>query len=415
MAKSAETAPFLEAVVPLDQPELAEIVRRAHDTITPIYPRGGGTRQAFGLPAKRPGIELSLANLTRIVDYPARDMTITVEAGITLQSLAVILAAEGQRLPIDSPAADRATLGGLIATATSGPRRYSNGTIRDYVIGITAVDGRGVTFHAGGRVVKNVAGYDLCKLLCGSLGTLAVITQVTLKLRPVPAASAFMTATLSDYDQAERLLSALVHSQTSPAAIELLAGPRWQDDPALPPERGGSLRLVVGLEGTSPEVAWMAQQLPLEWQALGLAKSHFVTGDAAIGLWQRLGEFPAAGSGIVLKANVLPSATVHIVRMLLSLDPEASIQAHAGNGIVVARLANLSGSDLSHALLQKLQPAALAAAGNVIVLGGGEGLEATRRIIWGNAPGDLACMEAVKKQFDPYGLLNPGRFIYSAI
>ncbi len=127
-----------------------------------------------------------------------------------------------------------ATLGGVVATAFSGPRRYGYGTMRDYVIGITAVDGRGTPFKAGGRVVKNVAGYDFCKLLTGSLGTLGVITQVTLKVRPLPERSRVSGVRTARSDAvAERLLAALVDSATTPTAVELLLGPRWREHASL--------------------------------------------------------------------------------------------------------------------------------------------------------------------------------------
>ena len=193
-----------------------------------VYPLGGGTSLDFGLPAAQPGIGFSLAGLNRVVDYPARDMTITVEAGITLANLADMLADERQWLPIDVPQPERATLGGVIATDVSGPRRYGYGTLRDYVIGISAVDGRGMTFKGGGRVVKNVAGYDFCKLLTGSLGTLGVITQVTLKLKPLVERSALVACDVRDWHAAERLLAGVVTSATTPTAIELLAGPAWE-------------------------------------------------------------------------------------------------------------------------------------------------------------------------------------------
>ncbi|OYV80387.1 MAG: hypothetical protein B7Z73_19035, partial [Planctomycetia bacterium 21-64-5] len=181
---AGEVLPLTATVEPATQSELVEQVRAAFGSDTPLYPIGGGTSLGYGVPPKQKGLGVRLTGLNRIVDYPARDMTITVEAGITMSVLAAELAREGQRLPVDAAQSDRATLGGLIATNFSGPRRYGYGTLRDYVIGISAVDGRGTPFKAGGRVVKNVAGYDLCKLLTGSLGTLAVISQVTLKVRP---------------------------------------------------------------------------------------------------------------------------------------------------------------------------------------------------------------------------------------
>src|SRR5687768_11971396 len=199
--------PIKKTHAPADQGELASIISEANRAATPLYPIGGGTSLDFGLPAKAPGEGLSLANLNRVVDYPARDMTITVEAGVTMKTLADLLAAERQRLPIDVPQAERATIGGVIATNWNGPRRFGQGTLRDHVIGISAVDGRGMPFKGGGRVVKNVAGYDFCKLLTGSLGTLGVITQVTLRLKPLPEQSVIVGCRISDSEVAEKLLA----------------------------------------------------------------------------------------------------------------------------------------------------------------------------------------------------------------
>ncbi|HWB00543.1 MAG TPA: FAD-binding protein, partial [Pirellulales bacterium] len=243
--------------------ELIARVREAYASDTPIYPLGGGTVVGFGRPM-RGGIELPLTTCDCVVDYPARDMTITVEAGVTMQSLASTLAAQQQRLPVDAPHAERATIGGMVATAFSGSRRYGHGTMRDYVIGISAVDGRGTAFKAGGRVVKNVAGYDFCKLLTGSLGTLAVITQVTLKVKPIPEADAFLIASPRSYDELAQQLSALAVSSVLPVAIDVIAGDGW---PSLPGDASGVGKLIVGLEGTDAEVAWMIEQLATEWRA----------------------------------------------------------------------------------------------------------------------------------------------------
>lgn len=416
MAKKAETPVISQTLQPADQPALAEAVRQAHQSRTAIYPVGGGTSLGFGMPARQEGIALSLGNLTRIVDYPARDMTITVEAGITMEQLANTLAGQRQWLPIDVPQPQQATLGGVIATNTSGPRRFAHGTIRDYVIGITAVDGRGTPFSGGGRVVKNVAGYDFCKLLCGSLGTLGIVTQVTLKLKPRPAASAFLAAALPDFGTAEAVLARLVHSQTTPTAIEMLSGPAWRDDRAL-----GSLAtesaavLAVGLEGTQTEVDWMLSQLRREWQEQGLNRIHQPPADQTALLWQRLAEFPAAEpAAAVLKMSVVPSQVCGMVELLHEMDPACSLQSHAGNGIVVARMSGLAGGELSAAIVKKLQPAALRGGGSVVVLAAGEGMDATRQVMWGSAGEELRVMQAIKQQFDPLNLLNPGRFVYGA-
>src|SRR5262249_54058090 len=166
--------------------EVSALVREISSKDQAIYALGGRTMLDYGLPPTRAGIAIDLTELNQVIDYPARDMTVTVQAGITIAKLQELLATENQRLPIDVPLAEQATLGGAIATNISGPRRYGFGTFRDYVIGISVVNDEGQQVKAGGRVVKNVAGYDLCKLHVGALGTLGIITQVTLKLRPLP-------------------------------------------------------------------------------------------------------------------------------------------------------------------------------------------------------------------------------------
>jgi glycolate oxidase FAD binding subunit len=410
----ADSLPIKETLAPADQAELAAIVRDAYETGTPLYPIGGGTSLAFGLPAKAAGKGLSLAKLNAIVDYPARDMTVTVEAGVTMKSLAELLASERQRLPIDVPLAERATIGGVIATNWNGPRRLGEGSVRDYVIGIHAVDGRGMPFKGGGRVVKNVAGYDFCKLLTGSLGTLGVIAQVTLRLKPIPEQSVLVACSVADSASAEKLLAALVTSRTTPVAIELLAGPAWEADPALAAAAGASspsrLYLVVGLEGTGSEVEFMIRQLTAEWRELGV--EPLVVGESA-SLWQRLIEFPAAGeSPLVLKASVVSSGVAAVIDAARKLDPQCSIQAHAGSGSVLLKFAKFPAEGLSRALVGKLQPIATAHHGHIVVLSNPSGAEMTHQSVWGGIDAAFDLMTQVKQQFDPRDILNRGRFVY---
>src|SRR5262249_30396089 len=167
----------MDEFLPATQTELCRrIAENAAGPARPIYPAGGRTAMSFGRPIEQPGLVLSTTGLQKVIDYPARDMTVTVEAGSRMDDRGKPLESETerQRLPIDAPQAHRATLGGVAATNASSSRRYGLGTMRDYVIGISAVDASGNLYKAGGRVVKNVAGYDLCKMLVGSLGTLAV-------------------------------------------------------------------------------------------------------------------------------------------------------------------------------------------------------------------------------------------------
>ena len=302
-----------------------------------------------------------------------------------------------------------------MATNWNGPQRYGCGTVRDYVIGISAVDGRGMPFKGGGRVVKNVAGYDFCKLLTGSLGTLGVITQVTFKVRPLTEQFTLMACAVQTTRQAEKLLAALVTSATTPAAIELLAGPAWDSEPALKTLAGASgpekLYLVVGLEGSAAEVEWMTGRLHDEWCEQGI-EAPITIGDAA-DFWKKLVNFPAVGDApLVLKASLVPSGVTQFIDALRLLDPQASVQSHAGNGIVIARLSAFPKEGLSRALVGNLQPAAAAQHGSLMVLSNPSGSEMTHQSVWGGLDVPFSLMSAVKQKFDPKNILNPGRFVY---
>lgn len=404
-----EFLPLASTVEPTTQEELVAQVREAYETATPVYTIGGGTSLDFGLPGKQQGIGLRMTAINRIVDYPDRDMTITVEAGITMAALTAELARHGQRLPVDAAQAAQATLGGLIATNFSGPRRYGYGTLRDYVIGISAVDGRGTPFKSGGRVVKNVAGYDLCKLLTGSLGTLAVITQATLKVRPIAPATTFVACDIDDWQRSEEMLAGIVTSRTTPVAVEVVCGPHWRTEPMLTVPQRTIGRLLVGFEGNSSEVEWQVEQLSREWREGGVTNIDVQDGASAQALWVSLIDFAGGTAPLVLKANLRPSAVIGFTKLLSETDPQVSLQAHAGNGIVLAHFSEFSPNDAARILIQQLQPAAVAAGGNVIVWSCPAG-DLTRQAAWGAAPSDAPLMRAVKKQFDPKGILNPGRF-----
>jgi glycolate oxidase FAD binding subunit len=213
---------------------------------------------------------------------------------------------------------------------------------------------------------------------------------------------------------ADRLLSALVNSATTPAAIELLAGPAWRQNEVLGLLTAGStVRLAVGLEGTSDEVSWMVARLADEWRELGVTSSRAIHDDRATALWNDLAEFPRAPeAALVVKANLLPSRVTEFASLVHELDPEASIAAHAGNGIVVVRFETFDAADVSRVLIARLQPAAALAGGHAVVLGSTLG-GLTRQAVWAGTADDTAWMEKVKRQFDPKGLLNPGRFVYS--
>ena len=408
--------PVTQTLTPREPSEVAAAVREAAQSRTPVYPIGGGTRLGLGVHAQRPGLGLSLAGLCKVVDHPARDLTITVEAGMTMDALARVLADERQRLPIDVACADRATVGGVVSTNVSGPRRFACGTLRDYVLGLRAVDGRGTEFGAGGRVVKNAAGYDLCKLMIGSLGTLGVITQVTFLVRPMPETSAFVTCEADNFDAVERLLACVASTKTLPVAVEFLAGPAWQDAPLLGPRNPSSVgRLLVGFEGAADEVQWMVEQLSGELRAAGGVTPVTIAEPQSAQVWNRLtqGLDGVGGEGrLSASATVLPSRVVDIMARLVQAVPGCSLQAHAASGAIAVRFDVSSPAEVKSLLAGQLRPAASAAGANLVVTSYPEGAGLNIADVWGPPSSAHAVMLSVKEQFDPHRVLNPGRFIF---
>ena len=227
---------------PLDVDRLCELVRDQVAAGHAIYPRGGGTAMDYGGIPSRPGVAVDTRSLDRLIDYPFADMTITVQAGMTLSALRAILAEQHQRLLVDAPIPDRATLGGIYATNTTGSRRFGTGRPRDQIIGVSFVTSEGAVVKGGGRVVKNVAGYDFPKLLTGSMGTLGIIVQLTLKVRPIPEASAIAWVPLTGPIAAAELLDRL-NTSDDPAH-----GPGPAQCPGRPRHRPGAraLRRIPG-------------------------------------------------------------------------------------------------------------------------------------------------------------------------
>jgi glycolate oxidase FAD binding subunit len=403
---------------PTTEAELATTVADAFAQSTSVYPLGGGASLDYGATTERTGIGLSLTKLNRVIDYPARDMTVTVEAGVTLAELSRLLAAERQWLPVAGAKPEQATVGGLVATGWNGSRRFGWGSLRDHVIGVSAVDGRGVLFHGGGRVVKNVAGYDFCKLLTGSLGTLGVITQLTFKLKPLPEHSALLVAPFADLDKAEKLLARLGSTATTPSAVDLIVGPEWHIDPSLPPLPAGATgRLAIGLEGGADEVAWMVDQLKSEWRELLGEAPCLVSEQDAAALWDRLRDFADSPPAPAIKANLAPSRVCEFVAACQRIFPASSLQSHAGNGIVLARLdesadeGSRATGDVVRRGLAELRR--IAGTGQVSLVSAGPAGKFNSEEFWGPVGPSLAWMQRVKEQFDPRGILNPGRFVFA--
>lgn len=392
---------------------MGDVIRRCATEGKAVYPLGGRTMLNFGLPPTRTGIGVDLRGLAQVIDYPARDMTVTVQAGITLAQLQSLLRGEQQRLPVDVPLADQATLGGTLATNMSGPRRYGFGTWRDHVIGISVVNDEGQEVKAGGRVVKNVAGYDLCKLYTGSLGTLGIITQVTLKLKPLPGLSTLMLLPCPS-DKLGPLLDQLHASQTRPACLSVCSPgtpavlPGWPKSIAPPADYWS---VLVGYEDNPETVAWQVAQLQREVTPLGIGWEGPWTNGAAEPLWTVLANLPLAlSSPLTFKANLLPQATAAFCQQAAQRPEVRCLLAHAGNGIVVGHAAGDLTLERAQAMLQSLQASAVAARGNLVLLRCPPAWKKTLPV-WGAPRGDVWLMREIKNKLDPHRRFNPGRFV----
>lgn len=361
----------MDTFTPTTQTELARFVaENAAGRKQVLSPVGGRTALHTGFPGPSADMLIDLTSLNRVIDYPARDMTVTVEAGIRFDALQSLLKQEGQRLPIDIAQSSRATLGGAIATNTSGPRRAGFGTFRDYVIGISAVDAVGRLFKGGGRVVKNVAGYDVCKLLVGSLGTLGIISQVTLKLRPLPETSALLWLTFDTFGEIENALERLLVSDARPIAVEVLNAAAAgmiaaQSRLELP---HASPVLLLGVEGSPREVEWQIERLRREMVPYGVQLFEKVADSQTDGLWDALTEFPtSADDPLTFQANVVPSRCMAFAEQ--ATERGVAVQVHAASGIVIGQCAESTATVAqAQSLLAEFRQSVRGSRGNVTVL-----------------------------------------------
>ncbi len=379
--------------------ELRDAVCRRVAEGMAIYPQGGRTALDYGGIPRRPGVAVDVTGLNRVIDYPAADMTITVEAGLTLGEVARVLDTEGQRLEIDAPQHDRATVGGVFATNATGSRRYGCGRPRDQIIGVGFVTADGNVVKGGGRVVKNVAGYDFPRLLTGSLGTLGVISHATLKVRPKPEATAIVFASYANPEALAHDLDRLNTSSTRPVAIDLLNEPAAR---RVGFETAG-WTLVLGFEANAASVAWQVDRAAVE--LAGDVEALLDAGSNAA--WSALRELPAHEAIVSIVAGVRPSEVVGIAQ---SIDPGLwMVQVHAGNGIVRAQ-ALVDDREAIEADAHQLRAEAEGMGGYLIVAR----CPAARKPflnVWGNPRPDWAWSERVKAALDPGGVMNPGRFV----
>jgi glycolate oxidase FAD binding subunit len=342
--------------------------------------------------------------LARLIEHDDANLTASAQAGMKVATLQEISGQRHQFLAIDPPNPRQASIGGLAAANTNGPRRMSYGSVRDLVIGMKMILATGEHVKAGGKVVKNVAGYDLCKLFVGSLGTLGIITEVTFKMAPIPESAATVVAR-GPLAKTAQLGEEVMRSLLLPAAIAI-----FNREAAEATQAASEMSAVaVWAEGFDEAVTRHLRDMREMAEKIGLA-SEILREEPHRRLWERARDFGADGDGVLYRVTV-PLASVGEV--LATIDQwhaagrRARIIAHAGSGTLSVlmdagaasvelfpRLTALARGRGGHVVLQAAPPALK------------EGID-----VWGPPPSGGAVMREVKRQFDPQGILNPGRFL----
>jgi glycolate oxidase FAD binding subunit len=368
---------------------------------------GGASKLGLGNPPDRADLLVSTERLDRVLEHAAGDLVVRVQAGVRLADLQAALAPAGQWLALDPPD-PQATVGGVIAANASGPRRLRYGTARDLLIGITVVLADGTVARAGGKVVKNVAGYDLAKLFCGSLGTLGLIAEAIFRLHPLPAAAAVVTLQAESAEQAARAVGRLRRSSLEPSAVELTVD-----------EWGWPGRLTVVFEGIRPGVEAQAAAAA---ELLGQVGEARVAGpgetDAALG---QLGALPFEKAEFALKAGFAPADLPGALADLgVGERPRwgGPVSVHAGTGVAWLtggiREGDLPADSPELPLLARMIADArerlVARGGSLVLVKAPPALKRAVEV-WGPAGDALGLMRRVKERFDPDRRLAPGRFV----
>jgi glycolate oxidase FAD binding subunit len=384
----------LVRVAPANAEGIAQVLRFAQANGLSVVPTGSGSKLNWGNPVST-DVELSLERLSTLREHAWEDLTCTVQAGCSWATMQNELARHGQMVALDPLWPDRATVGGVVATNDSGTLRLRYGGLRDLIIGMTLVLADGAIAKTGGKVVKNVAGYDLHKLLTGSFGTLAVITEVNFRLHPIEQHTRTFTATVPDVALLDRPLADLSHSQMTPSGIQLRLGQ-------------GVARLDVRIS-TRPEcfdehIARLRQV----FNPLALAE----TDESA---WQTRQQLFASAGGAVLKASMMPSDICSVAAELQQISADAGINLALvvqACGLATISLTSALGSDANAliALINHLRARLRTSGGSAVLLRAPDVLRG-RIDPWDCQSDALPLMREIKRRFDPKRVLSPGRFV----
>ncbi len=360
-----------------------------------MLPCGGGTQLQTGYPprADRPYILLSTQRLNRILDYQPDDLTVTCEPGVTLAALQQTLSVHRQFLALDVPLPHRATLGGIVATNGSGFDRPAYGAARDLVIGLRAVMAGGMEVKGGGKVVKNVAGYDVCKLFTGAWGTLGVITELTFKVRVRPEVMQMLAWETPELATAARVGLALHHARL--AGVNFLATN----------EVAGMPLLAVGLQGVEQRVEWQADEYARLAGEAGMPSSPTLLAPESIDAWRDRQARHDPDICAAARVACLPTDVASLLERL-GRFPDLAVTAHCATGII-----SFATTDPQTPLIREMQ-SLLPGEAHLVwtrLMPGVPGAEETE--VWRRPRADFLLHRSLKQSLDPNGTFSPGRFL----
>src|ERR1035437_7518876 len=386
--------------LPSSEAEVAAVLREAARAEMVVVPWGAGTKQDLGRPLERVDLVLSLEKLDRVVDYVPADMTVTVEAGIRFAELQALTARHGQTVSLDPPRAAGATIGGIVPAAASGPRRMAYGGVRDFLLGARVALPDGRVIKAGGKVVKNVAGYDMPKLFAGALGTLGVITEVSLKLRPLPADTRTLLFGFAELGAAMAAAGAILNSELLPAAMAVLT-----PEVARRLETPGPVSLGIALEETAENNVYQAERISQMLSApvalVGYAESDF---------WDRLRNYgDRFGADFRMRVNTVIGDLERQLQDCLRSPGPVKFEAVAYVPSGTAMLYGFANGGEAGAVAKSVQ-ARMAAGGSAVLESAPVALR--RQVdVWGPARPEWKIVEGIRATFDPGRILNRGRFV----
>lgn len=402
--------------LPVTVEEVAEVMRLASREDAAVIPWGGGTAISLGNVPRRYDIALCLSRLNQVVEHEPADLTATVQAGMTLADLQRHLTESGQFLALDPPSGQEATIGGILAANASGPSRHAYGTARDLILGMRAVQADGRVIKAGGRVVKNVAGYDLSRLFIGSLSSLGIIVEACFRLAPLPRAERTALVSLPSAQEAWRFVAQTAN--LSLRAVELLNAAAVRQAAALSEAAEDGYALVLAAAGEPAAVDHSLKELG-ELSRRAAASSFAEVDESAQGpLWQAIAGLtrPSSDTSLVCKAALLPSQVPTLSEQIETTGRELGLEplvlSHLTAGIVYSAwpLPQDEGPQRALELVTTLRRAVAGLDGSLVVEACPLALK-ERIDVWGEPAADFPLMRQIKEQFDPQGILSPGRFL----